>query len=92
MKKLILSKFISLIYKKIKYFCYITFDMTATTAIPEAVLTGFYYKRGVSLFLHKSGIAEIISANLGNLLHPFFLDISFLSCINKYFKQKLELN
>ncbi len=56
-----------------------TLDITATTAIPEAVLTGFYYNKGVNLFLYKSGIADIISANFGNLLHPFFLDISFFN-------------
>jgi hypothetical protein len=54
-------------------------DITATTAIPEAVLTGFCCKIGVNLTLYKSGIAAIISANFGSLLHPFSLAVSFLS-------------
>ncbi len=43
------------------------FDMTATGIIPLAVLTGFAFNRGRRLFLYLSGMAAIISTNLGTL-------------------------
>lgn len=40
-------------------------DMTATTAIPDAVLTGFAFSLGSSCVRCSSGTAAIISTSLG---------------------------
>jgi len=39
--------------------------MTATTAIPLAVLTGFAFKRGIKVLRNFWGIAAIISTSFG---------------------------
>ncbi len=45
------------------------FAITATTAIPDAVLIGLAVNKGWSLDLKSSGIADIISTNFGILGH-----------------------
>ena len=50
--------------------------MTATTAIPLAVLTGLAFKRGSSLVLYSSGMDEMMSVSLGAKFNLFSLAIS----------------
>lgn len=52
------------------------FAMTATTAIPEAVLTGFAFKMGINLSLYSSGMADNISTILGAPEILFFFENS----------------
>lgn len=53
--------------------------ITATTAIPEAVLTGFTFKIGTKVSLYFAGIAAIISTIFGTPSKPFLFAISFFS-------------
>lgn len=47
------------------------FDITATTAIPEAVLTGLARSLGSKASRSVSGSAAIISTNLGARARPY---------------------
>lgn len=53
--------------------------MTATTAIPEAVLTGLAFNKGINLSLYCSGMADNISTILGAPERWFRLEYSTLS-------------
>ena len=57
--------------------------MTATTAIPEAVLMGFTLRSGSSVFLYFSGIAAMISVSFGVPFNPFLLENSPLILVKK---------
>lgn len=50
--------------------------ITATTAIPDAVLIGLVFNIDPIVFLYLSGKAETISANFGTPFNPFFLHTS----------------
>lgn len=52
------------------------FAITATTAIPDAVLTGLAFNNGINLSLYASGIADKISTILGVLDNLCFLAYS----------------
>ena len=54
--------------------------ITATTAIPDAVLTGFAFNIGINLSLYSSGIADNISTILGAPEILFFLENSDFIC------------
>ena len=64
-------------------------DITATTAIPDAVLTGFVFKIGKSFSLWVSGKAATKSTNFGIEQSYFFLDIFdiifFISLTDKFY-------
>ena len=53
--------------------------MIATTQMPEAVLMGFAFIRGRSLFLNFSGMALIMSTSLGIFESLYFLEHSMRS-------------
>jgi hypothetical protein len=53
--------------------------MTATTATPEAVLTGFPFKKGVNLSLWLSGRAAIISTIFGMPFNLYLAETLVLS-------------
>jgi hypothetical protein len=46
--------------------------ITATTAIPDAVLTGFALSFGIKYFLYWSGMDEMISVNRGCCFSLYF--------------------
>ena len=48
--------------------------MTATTAMPLAVLTGFALSLGTSTFLYWLGTAAMMSTNLGLVSRPYLED------------------
>eukprot|EP00963_Diacronema_lutheri_P008950 scaffold776_cov347-Pavlova_lutheri.AAC.148 len=54
-------------------------DMTATTAMPDAVLTGFAFNLGRRLLFCSSGTAAMISTSFGGLARPYFRDACALS-------------
>jgi hypothetical protein len=60
------------------------FAMTATTAMPDAVLTGLAFNKGMSLFLCESGMAARISTIFGAEERWFFLQKSCLSYVYEF--------
>ena len=54
------------------------FDITATTAIPDAVLTGFARSWGSSTLRYSSGTAAMISTNLGARGSMYLLEAAIL--------------
>lgn len=54
--------------------------MTATTAMPEAVLTGLALSCGSSIALCSSGTAAIISTSLGARDKPYLRDTCVCMC------------
>ena len=61
------------------------FDMTATTAIPEAVRTGLARSFGSSESRSESGTAAIISTSLGARERPYFRHAADLSALRSTF-------
>ena len=61
--------------------------ITATTAIPEAVRTGFAFNKGIRRSLYCYGIAASISTILGVEESLFFLENSYFN----WFRLILEL-
>jgi hypothetical protein len=57
------------------------FDMTATTAIPDAVRTGLARNRGSSAARSASGTAAIISTSLGARARPYLRHAADLSAL-----------
>ena len=47
--------------------------MTATTAMPDAVLTGFAFNFDSSASLYASGTAAMMSTSRGCVERPYFL-------------------
>lgn len=57
------------------------FDMTATTAMPDAVRTGLARNRGSSAARSASGTAAIISTSLGARARPYLRHAADLSAL-----------
>ena len=58
--------------------------ITATTAIPLAVLTGVFFKIGIKIFLYFSGMAAWSYVSLGYPGNLYFLETTDFSWIIMY--------